>query len=147
MGKLSELDNFDKHNLLVVTAVRPGAIGITLPLGRGIKFVAAVAPPPGSRVPDFRLSARGGDESLFLEHGDVIGRFTSTNEAAEKAYPYFAPLIAFREPGVVEREPVLAFLTQTTRLVEHVVDLFASYFGVVHSGPQVTPPPTGSPPV
>lgn len=124
LGKLSELDNYDKHRLTVVAAIRAGAIGVGIELG-GAKVALMIASAAGARA-DMRISARGsGNAPLFLEEGVELGRIRPTNAIERNTYPEFVPLIAFRDPQAIEGEPVLDFFSQASQLLNDVVDQFA----------------------
>jgi hypothetical protein len=111
--KLHDLDNTDKHRLLVVAAF--DVVGILWSLGKRWPYDAI-------RPEDvLGVNIRGPG---LLQDGTEIGRVPPDYASDMDVYSGLTALIAFREPKIVEREPVLPLLTQLTCLVEQIIDLF-----------------------
>lgn len=122
---LSELDNFDKHRLPVVAAIRFGGFMLHVSdrhlkavqerTGKpaGVSFRIAAAPPDGSTAP------------VFLQDGDELGRLLPSDGLEHHAKVGCAFAIAFREPRIVEGEAVLPLLVQLGELTESILNQFA----------------------
>jgi hypothetical protein len=124
---LTELDNFDKHRLLVVAAVNVGDFwfgsdGRTIRPGSepaagsaSIKFKPTAAPHAGSKA------------LVFLQDGDELGRFHLSIRRKNHAYAGCSFSVAFRQPKIVEGEAVLPLLHQLTHLVDSIVREFVPF--------------------
>jgi hypothetical protein len=121
LRKLHELNNFDKHRLLLVAG-----FGIGVPAVRWLR-----GDPTKTKATGFTFMGIPGlvPEKKFpiLQDGAVIGRIHGSSEA-EMDMDFQLPFeIAFSEPQIVQSEPVLPLLTQLSGLVEYVVNLFVRF--------------------
>ncbi len=116
LGALRELNNFDKHRLLIVAAVGPSRLGcndrIPHPVPADVSIITVFTPRLLNGLP-------------ILEDGDLLARVRP--EFKEYVQPVLVPEIAFREPGVVGGKPVLPFLADLAQLVERVVNQFVPF--------------------
>jgi hypothetical protein len=105
---LSELNNLDKHRLLITAA-----LGFSK---------SAYAPSFRMSGPEFVFMPRPG--SCPLKVGDEL-LFTRDMEMDEE--PQFGIEVAFAEPEIVEGEPVVPFLHQLANLVDGIASHFAAF--------------------
>jgi hypothetical protein len=124
LWQLHELNNSDKHRLLLTA---------------GIGFRVTVQQRFGSSVVIGRAGGHGG--SVLTQNPIVNVDFTPSNAAFPIIYgteilalpaelnmnPQFTFDVAFNEPSIIEREPILPFLHQLTHLVEEIVGLLGSF--------------------
>jgi hypothetical protein len=142
LWKLQELDNFDKHRLLLVTAYALSAVMPTWrTTGEGVSpyvrlFISSLVSgymnidPGGVISPQrFLLHAPVGiqpDGTLpILQDGAEVGRMKPPLQDECKFDLAFE--IAFREPAVVKGQPVIPFAHQLTHLVGSIVDQFIPF--------------------
>lgn len=119
---LNKLNNIDKHRRLNVVGVNFGGFWTHPDVIRRLKASAKANPaiiatemPPGYY---FRTM----DRSDPLKVGDEL--FRCPARAKLDAYDEFTFEVAFCEPSVVECQPVLEFLHDTSDLVRNIVDQF-----------------------
>jgi hypothetical protein len=119
LWKLHELNNFDKHRL-------------SLGPGYGQKYVDVLISPDlalSGMVPpvEFVGTGKPGVPCPILEDGTIIGRIEGRGQSNEDMQFQITFEIAFRQPQIVEGEPVLPFLHQMSHLVEGIVNQFEWY--------------------
>ncbi|MCC7421032.1 MAG: hypothetical protein IT428_12185 [Planctomycetaceae bacterium] len=112
---LHELNNFDKHRLLLVVGYSNSAAALTLSTG---------SPTSGMIIFGMPIQPDG----IILEDGAVIGGFRGGTPNPELQHNLdFSFEIAFREPQIVQGKPVLPFVNQTSHLVDKIIRQFASH--------------------
>lgn len=99
LGKLSELDNFDKHRLLLVAAIR-----LTVPTGPGIQT---------------RLTPHAA-----VQDGEELCRVAPGYQNDNLNFTY---TISVREPQIVESEPIVPYLTQLAQFCDGVISQFSPF--------------------
>jgi len=120
LWKLHELNNIDKHRLLLVAAFGSGT-----PVVRWIKNHPTKKPAEGVTIMAQPGRARG-KRFAILQDGTEIGRVHVHDREDSDVDMDFQPSfeIAFGEPQIVEGEPVVPFLHQLAHLVNGIVDKF-----------------------
>jgi hypothetical protein len=124
---LSELDNFDKHRLLVVTvcSVREVAMGLLAgmlslakqPVVGNLGLVRLRRPPDNAIAP-------GIGSYRILQDGDEFCRTTAGDGSEQHAEVKLTFQVAFYEPQIVKGQAIHPTLTQLAQLVEGVVNQF-----------------------
>lgn len=144
LGVLHELNNFDKHRLLFVTAfalsgvmptwktldpVKPFKRAYISSLQSGdmrIRLDGILA----GNTQEFMVNAPVGlqaDGTLsILQDGSEVGRILAPVFAKDQAYLNLAFEVAFGEPSVVKGKPVIPLLTQLSQFVDGIVNQFVS---------------------
>ncbi len=129
LGSLSQLDNLDKHQLLIVAAARSGSFfyGIA---DAGIAEMLKLGDQIGEV--NWEVSANTAlfsdpGKPVFLQNGDILARVPCSNPLKDHTKIEVTFHIAFREPKIVEGQAVSPYLTQLAELVERVVDQFVPF--------------------
>jgi hypothetical protein len=116
--KLHHLNNIDKHSLLLVAAFGSGVPTVVWTQNNPARSKATGATwksPPG---------IVRGKRFPIVQDGTEIGRIHGCGES-EVDMEFQLPFeIAFREPKIVEGEPIIPFLHQLASLIDSTVDLF-----------------------
>lgn len=126
LWELQELNNIDKHRLLLVAGFGLHRFRFSATYNHPImegpqvkqfiaEFFAAVPAEGASRPPSFVMLQDGAEIGMNWLDGPL-----QHDEQFELTYE-----IAFGEPKIVEGKPILPFLHQATQLVEQIVGLFA----------------------
>jgi hypothetical protein len=113
---LQELDNRDKHRLLIVAGIGLSVPRIIVPQGSagGVDNITIIVQP--GMVP--------GESFPILEDGTELFR-VRVSAASQMKVKFEIPFdVAFREPEVVKRQAVLPCLTQLSQLVESIINAF-----------------------
>lgn len=123
LGALHEVDNFDKHRLLLVAAYGIRQLGFSyhnpnLDLNPALREIveqlrADVPPTVESPAVRFLMSRNGAEVARLAWPG---GPEPQVGEGSDLAYE-----VAFAQPEVVEGQPIIPILRQFCEAVEHVV--------------------------
>lgn len=142
LGVLHELNNFDKHRLLIVTAFALSGVMPTwttldpvAPYKRlffssiqSVSAKACITGVMGDNTQDFLIHAPVGlqpDGTLsILQDGAEVGRILAPVLAKDYAHLNLAFEVAFGEPAVVKGKPVIPLLAQLSQFVDSIVNLF-----------------------
>lgn len=142
LGVLHELNNFDKHRLLIVTAFALSEVMPTwktldpvFPWKRAnfssiqsgspkVKLIGSLA----GNAQEFMVHAPVGlqpDGTLsILQDGTEVGRILAPVLAKDQAYLNLAFEVAFGEPAIVKGKPVIPLLTELSQLVDNIANQF-----------------------
>ena len=115
--KLHEMNNWDKHRLLLIISNRVDNAELVITNGSRTPQSAMIV--LGAPVP---VLAPG--QLRVLEDGTEVGRVAGNLGQNVQTNLDIQFEIAFQEPGIVAGEPVLALLNQMVSLVENLVKLF-----------------------
>jgi hypothetical protein len=146
LGILHELNNFDKHRLLFVTAfavsevmptwktldsVRPFKRLLISGMASGVQgLIITVSGIMGGGKQDFIIHAPVGPQTngtlSIVQNGAEVGRMLAPVLAKDQAHLNLTLEVAFGEPAVVKGKPVIPFLTQLSQLVDSIVNQFIS---------------------
>jgi hypothetical protein len=117
---LKELDNIDKHRLLIAISTRQPDVGIGFPLGLlepEFRAIAEKAEP---------LFIRSGGAVEPLKDGDKM--YSVPPEAEDHPEPQFRLEIALAEPEILKGEPLVPALVQLRDLTAGVIESFTPLF-------------------
>jgi hypothetical protein len=119
LGMIGQINNFDKHRLLVVTTIGIGQIAVDIRPGTPAPLLPDKVPIGRIMTPN-HLGGRA-----VVQDGDVYARIPS--QFKDHVHPVLAPEVAFREPKIVEGKSVLPFLADATKLIQRVVNQFVPF--------------------
>jgi len=115
---LAELNNADKHRLLLVTA-------ITMEGPLEFEFKSALTIDTTTRRPgEFDLCVRHGGQ---IENGATFASFRTTAQEVQME-SQISSAVAFQEDGFSRGKPVIPLLTETSAVVAGVIDRLGSEF-------------------
>jgi hypothetical protein len=114
---LKELDDIDKHRLLLTVGTRYEAHRAT-PSERHELMRRFVGSHPGQPTPNFNGMLLAVKDVRMLKRGDKL---RTVPESEVEQDMQFHVNLAFNEPGVCEGEPVIDTLHQMAKLVGHIV--------------------------
>jgi hypothetical protein len=117
---LSELNNADKHRLIITVASYFGGIGISALFQ---PLIAAQFPGNKIALPDGYLRETG--FPFPPKDGDEV--FLDAPDAEVRKDLKFRFTVAFNEPGIIEREPIDPFLRQLGQFVENLLTSFEKF--------------------
>lgn len=113
LGTLHEMNNWDKHRLLLVAACRL------------VNTKVEIRPTDPGPVPTWQIAGPG--PLQIFEDGDPIFLVHSPGNMQADQQLDITFTVAFREPQVVHGKPILETLAQLTDLVEGVTNLFVPF--------------------
>lgn len=117
---LSELNNADKHRLLVSAVGRNHSVDVG-----GLLSSRMAKSFPERNTPIISMFLEVAGPHTPLKPGEEI--FSDVPAAEPNEHLKFAIAVSLHEPGIVECEPILPFIHQLTQLVENTVPVFASF--------------------
>jgi hypothetical protein len=113
---LNELNNIDKHRLLLTVDLHPPRLDVGAVMHKQLQAMR-----PDWTIPKMTIYVNPA-KSEPLKVGDVI-HIGPPDAECEKQIQ-FAPVVAFSEPGICEGQPVLEVLHDTLNLADSIIGAF-----------------------
>jgi hypothetical protein len=133
---LNELNNIDKHRLLLVIDLHPPRFNVGACLTEMLQQNfrehwerLGAGPWPFPPFPDVFVNPA---KSRPLQVGDVIEVGAPDEEVRQELR--FAPVVAFSEPGICEGQPILEVLVDIMQHVEQAIECARAHLGGVSAG-------------